>query len=203
MLMQKIETHPYLKEERLRPKEMKILIIGTFPAWEFSEVPRKHFNPAIMLDVPYGRIGGSGKNHLWELLFASFDLGPPKDEDEIYLFLDRYKIGLSDIYKKVIRKRPKNSSDSNLKVVEKNSDTIIGLLKNNPIEKIFCTSKIVIKELPSAVTDKFEVVPFPSPSGSASRAIGGQEDYKRLKKADPSYTTYQYRLDFYRRVLRG
>lgn len=197
-----IETHPYLNQNKLRPSKMKILIIGTFPAWEFSETPRKNFNPEIMLDVPYGRIKGSGKNHLWELLFASFDLNPPTSVEEIYLFLDRYKIGLSDVYKKVIRKKPKNSSDSNLKVVEKNNETILSLIKNNPIEKIFCTSKIVLKELPEEVTSRFEVIPLPSPSGSASRAIAGLIDYKEMKKKDPSYTTYQYRLDFYRRVLR-
>lgn len=42
-----------------------------------------------------------------------------------------------------------------------------------------------------------------SPSNAANRAIGSNELYKRRKKNDPTYTTFEFRIEQYRRVFKS
>ena len=47
----------------------------------------------------------------------------------------------------------------------------------------------------------YTTVSLTSPSNAANRAIGSSALYKRRKRAHPSYTTFDFRVDQYRQVF--
>lgn len=50
----------------------------------------------------------------------------------------------------------------------------------------------------SASPRRIKTISLTAPSGSANRAIGAMPEYKRRKQDDPSYTTFDFRVEQYR-----
>lgn len=172
------ETHPY---PAIVPEEARALILGTFPAWESALAQNDPAFPADMIRYNYGRIHGSKANALWPLLGKIYGVELKTPED-IITFLHRSQIALADVYAKVKRKLPRNSSDNNLSEMVYN-DALVDLLKSTPtIDRIFCTGKGVKKILESYFGKKidlsrYQIVALPSPSRSADRTFGREPDF--------------------------
>ena len=190
-----IETHPY---PMFLPEGVKHLIVGTFPAWEFSCGDPSHFDPEVMINFNYGRIKGKNANLLWKLLSDVYEVELTTTES-IKKFLTLKKIGMAEVLHKVIRIKPRNSSDANLDVQEFNLPLAAVINERKTIERIFFTGEKALSwyrsRISPLVVREIELVVLPSPSGSANRWIGGLEDYRSGKYQN----TYEYRLAYYRK----
>lgn len=72
--------------------------------------------------------------------------------------------------------------------------------------KIYGESIRFERERKEILLDKKKVLQFavlPSPSGAANKSIGSIPEYKRKQDSDPTFNTYKYRLDIYRKHFKG
>ena len=142
--------------------------------------------------------------------------------------LTQHQIGICDIVESCYRDKIDASDlgmqdvtlRSLLKIISEHSTVTTLLLmggnsKNGPeyfLRKLLKTHKIALHEESShhpkqhsfeilnsqGASRKIFVVSLISPSGSANRAIGSHELYKKRKRESNAYTTVQYRIDQYR-----
>jgi G:T/U-mismatch repair DNA glycosylase len=196
----RIETHPY---GPFIPKGVKAIILGTFPAWEFSQGDASLIHPEKMIDFNYGRIRGANANFLWRLL-GEIHKTPLESPSAIKKFLRDQKLGLADVYARIRRKKPRSSSDNDLVVVEYNDELISILQKNHTIQFVFCTSQNVQRIFqrhfaPRINRVDLKVIALTSPSASANRAIGSHEEYRKKFAHLKGDRTFAYRLAQYRK----
>lgn len=199
------------------------LIVGTLPPPRFStkELKTKDVN------FCYGSCDGL----LWKALdeIYSLDLLYENTKEAIDLrkeFLIKNKIGICDIVHSCKREKI-DASDLGMKEVElrdllsylkkyKNINTLIftgGNSKNGPeyffrqvLKQNNITFNIVSKEIPKVHEFIYEervirTVSLTSPSNAANRFIGSNEEYKRNKKQNPNYTTFDFRVKQYKKVF--
>lgn len=199
------------------------LIVGTLPPPRFStkELKTKDVN------FCYGSCDGL----LWKALdeIYSLNLLYENTKEAINLrkeFLIKNKIGICDIVHSCKRKKI-DASDLGMKEVElrdllsylkkyKNINTLIftgGNSKNGPeyflrqvLKQNNITFNIVSKEIPKVHEFIYEkrvirTVSLTSPSNAANRFIGSNEEYKKNKKENPNYTTFDFRVKQYKKVF--
>ena len=144
----KVEIHPFVP---FIPKEMKCLILGSFPGKEQTR-------GALDENAWFY---GAPLNQLWRILGIVYDRELKTKEAKQKLFKEA-GIGITDIFKSVIRKKGSNL-DENLEVVEYNNVEIAKILKKHH-PSVLCTSRFVEKEFKRMFPDYAEVDVLPSPS---------------------------------------
>ena len=148
-----IETHPF---EPFVPQSAKYLILGSFIALKKPE------------DTFYDWYYSSKRNQFWKIIEKVYDVHLPDKKSKQKLFSE-LKIAVSDIICQCERKE-KNSLDTSLTNCIYNTSVLAKLLRENPFEKIFFTSRFVEKEFKKhfrkliSKYPKIELITLPSPS---------------------------------------
>lgn len=212
--------HPYKPFIR---KNTKKIIVGTLPPPRFCTKEYK----ANDVDFCYGSADGL----LWKSLDVIFDLALKYENTDYEIekrknFLIKQKIGICDIVNTCKREKV-DASDIGMKDVElrdilgylkrfKTIETIIftgGNSKNGPEyflrqilkkEKIeFIQTSSVIPKIHSFIFDnrKIQTISLTSPSNAANRFIGSNSLYKEKKRKNPNYSTFDFRVEQYRKVF--
>ncbi len=145
----RVEQHPF---PSFVPPRMRCLIVGSFPG---KEQTRGTTNED---DWYYG----APLNQFWRLLQLVYDIELKTKVAKQDLF-KKAGIGITDIFRSVIRKQG-NNEDDNLEVAEYNKEELQRIIKNFTPD-VFCTSRFVEKDFkrmfPAYI--KVDVLPSPSP----------------------------------------
>jgi len=144
-----VEKHPF---EAFIPKNIKCLIIGSFPGKEQTqyEINETHW------------FYGAPRNQLWKILEIVYKR-ELKDRKEKQRLFDEVGIGITDVVKSCIRRQGTNL-DENLDIKEYNKKVIQKIL-NQYQPKILFTSRFVEKEFKRLFPDynNTDILPSPSP----------------------------------------
>jgi len=210
--------HPY---EPFIKQDTKTLIMGTLPPPRFCE---KDFK---LDDVDF--CYGSKDNLLWKLFEKLFDTKLSYNTSQAAVIqrkelLIQHKIGICDIVESCYREKI-DASDIGmcepivfrdiLGLIEKfkTLETIIfmgGLCKNSPeyfLKKILKANSISYQHISKKEhyfyfdNRKIKTINVTSPSNAANRAIGANQLYKKNKLKNKSYSTFDFRIEEYRKVL--
>ncbi len=189
-----LEKHPF---EAFIPAQAKYLLLGSFPC---NRNLRTDENPA------YGEwfYCGSGKSAFWsimELVYAC-DL-PTGDRASKEALLAKYGIAITDIALEIERKKP-DCLDTSLKILAYQTETIQAILKNNPIEKIFFTSRFVEKAFVKHILPKesaVELVYLISPSPAADMGLRASAEFKDFVTLHPDKKLLDFRVAYYQERL--
>ncbi|KAB7887528.1 uracil-DNA glycosylase family protein [Poseidonibacter ostreae] len=212
--------HPY---EPFIKSNTKKIIVGTLPPPRFCTKEYKEND----VDFCYGSQDGL----LWKSLDVIFDLNLEykNTKEEIKKrkdFLISNNIGVCDIVNTCKREKV-DASDIGMRDIElrdilgylkkfKAIETIIftgGNSKNGPeyflrqiLKKENIEFKQVSKEIPkvhSFIFDNRDIqtISLTSPSNAANRFIGSNSFYKEQKKINPNYTTFDFRVEQYKKVF--
>lgn len=199
------------------------LIVGTLPPPRFSIGELNEDD----VDFCYGSSSGL----LWKVLDFIFDLGLIFENtalaiEERKAFLKREQIGICDLVEAAYREKIE-ASDLGMLHVELRDllgilkqyslvDTLIftgGNSKNGPeyfFRKLLKKAKVMLVCLDDQVPRKHQfdwagrsitTYSLTAPSGTANRAIGSMEYYKENKAKNPNYTTFDFRVEQYRKVF--
>lgn len=165
-----IEKHPF---EPFIPDSSEILILGSFPGKESTQVKRDN-------DWFYG----ANRNQFWRIIELLYDLNLDKKEDKQKLFT-KARIAITDIISSCERKENSNS-DNNL-INKSYNKKITSILNDNPIRKILFTSKNVYAEFLEHFDnpEKVDLVILPSPS-PVYRRLSMQDKARKYKKHFPN-----------------
>ncbi len=212
--------HPY---QPFIPKETTKLIIGTIPP------PR--FSTKQLLDEDVNFCYGSKYGLLWPIFDRIFNLNLEYQNsqnaiDQRKIFLTRNHIGICDLVESCERERV-DASDLGMKDIKLRNllkylsenltiDTILfmgGNSKNGPeyLFKKYLKSYSIPLNLTSNKPPKIhhfnlnnriiKTVSLISPSNAANRSIGANPLYKKLKKKENTYTTFDFRLNQYQKYF--
>lgn len=212
-----LHTHPY---PPFIPKGATKLIVGTLPPPRFTTGNLKKGD----VDFCYGSIDGYLWKILDEifklrLTFETTDFAIQQRKD----FLLHANIGICDIVASCERKII-DASDIGMQNVQLR-DMCYFLKKNIEVQTLLLTGgnskngpeyhlkrqlkeqhiplKPISSETPRIQEFKIEtnrkikVITLTAPSGSANRAIGSNPVYKESKNKNPSYNTFDFRVDQY------
>lgn len=215
-----LHKHPYLP---FIPKNTTKLIIGTIPP------PR--FSTKQLLNEDVNFCYGSKYGLLWPILNKIYNLNLVYANTSIAVnqrkeFLIQHKIGICDIIDSCEREKI-NASDLGMKNIKLRNllkylsenitiDTILfmgGNSKNGP-EYLF-KKHLKSYSIPLYQTSNnspkihqfnlnnriIKTVSLISPSNAANRSIGANLLYKKLKKKDNTYTTFDFRLNQYQKYF--
>ena len=213
-------THPY---PPYIPENATRLIVGTLPPPRFTTGELKPGD----VDFCYGSRDGQ----LWLVLDRMFDLNLKYENTAEAIaqrerFLHEYGIGICDTVESCKRDKI-DASDLGMMDVELRD--LIGILRKHPqvhtllftggnskngpeyffrrLLKIYeMRMEVVSNDVPRIhqfVLDGrlINTVSLTAPSGSANRAIGSMELYKRLKKQNPEFNTIDFRALQYRQFF--
>jgi G:T/U-mismatch repair DNA glycosylase len=189
-----IERHPF---GYFVPQQAKYLLLGSFPC---NRNLRNDQDPA------FGEwfYCGSGKSAFWGIMELVFDTPlPAGDRAAKEQLMEKYGIAITDIALEIERKK-NDCLDASLKILEYNTEVIQDILKNNPIETIFFTSRYVekayIKHIkPKDSTCKLEYLVSPSPA--ADMGLRTSEDFKNFIAQNPDKKLLDFRVAFYKERL--
>jgi hypoxanthine-DNA glycosylase len=145
----KIETHPF---EPFVPRNMKYLIIGSFPGKGQTEIDPNSDHWFY----------GAKRNTFWKILERVYDIPLQNKKSKQQLFVNT-KMGIADIILKAVRKNNTNS-DTNLDVIELSDIAIKKIIESNNIATIFFTSKFVEKLFKKVFPQVHNTIVLPSPS---------------------------------------
>jgi hypoxanthine-DNA glycosylase len=213
--------HPY---KPFLNHSTKKIIVGTLPPPRFCT---KEFKEN---DVNF--CYGSKDNLLWQILNKIYNLNLPFNNSKEAAslrkeFLLKHQIGICDIVESCKREKI-DASDIGMNEVilrdilsyvkeYKNIQTLIftgGLCKNSPeyffrqvLKKQNISLEIVSNELPKKHQFKYDMriiqtISLTSPSNAANRSIGANAYYKKMKKENLTYTTFDFRLEQYEKVFK-
>ncbi|RUA07368.1 MAG: uracil-DNA glycosylase family protein [Flavobacteriia bacterium] len=208
--------HPY---KPFVPEGATKLIMGTIPPPRFST------GELYAEDVNF--CYGSKNGLLWPIMDRIFNLNLKylNTEEAVVQrknFLEKNKIGIYDIVESCMREKI-NASDQEMKniklrdvfsIFRKNPSvkTILftgGNSKNGPeylfrkyIKPYGVKMELISEMIPKIYQFEFnnrnyKTISLISPSNAANRSIGANPVYKKIKKINPDYTTFRYRLDQY------
>ena len=213
-------THPY---PPYIPENATKLIVGTLPPPRFTTGDLKEGD----VDFCYGSRDGQ----LWLVLDRMFDLNLKYENSAESIaqrerFLHEYGIGICDTVESCRREKI-DATDIGMSEVELRD--VIGILRKHPkIDTLLFTGgnskngpeyffrrllklyglslKVVSNDVPRIhqfVLDGrvINTVSLTAPSGSANRAVGSMELYKRLKKQNPEFNTIDFRVLQYRQFF--
>lgn len=215
-----LHNHPY---EIFIPQGCEKLIIGTLPPPRLST---KQLKPDDV-DFCYG----SCDNLLWPVLDSIFKLNLLYDNSAKAVrqrkeFLCQKKVGICDIVESCVRQKV-NAADLGMEQVVLR-DIFSQLGKNQTIHTLLFTGgsskngpeyffRKQAKEYDvSLVLDddqnpkrhhfifegrRIQTISLMSPSNAANRAIGSTKLYKQRKQHNPTYSTFDYRVEQYQKVF--
>lgn len=212
--------HPY---EPILNNSTKLLIVGTLPPPRFCQ---KEFKPK---DVNF--CYGSQDNLFWQILNNIFNLNltfynSTEAINERKEFLINNKIGVCDIVESCYRNKF-DASDLTMENIilrdilkylkdYKNIETIIftgGNSKNSSeyffkrvLKKNNIKIELINKNLPKQHRFIFDnriitTISLTSPSNAANKSIGANIYYKQKKEENPKYTTFDFRIEQYKKVF--
>ena len=212
--------HPY---PPYIPENATKLIVGTLPPPRFTTGDLKEGD----VDFCYGSRDGL----LWQVIDQTFDLNLKFETTEEAIaqreqFLIRHQIGICDTVESCRREKI-DASDLGMQEVELRD--LIGILRKHPkihtllftggnskngpeyffrrlLKKYNLKLKVISNTVPRVhqfLLDGrlIDTVSLTAPSGSANRAIGSMELYKKLKKQNPEFNTVDFRILQYRQFL--
>ncbi len=218
------QVHPY---KPFIPQGATKLIVGTLPPPRFSMGNLKKGD----VNFCYGSIDGQLWKILDELFtlklhFETTDFAIQQRKD----FLIRNNIGICDIVESCERKKM-DASDLGMENIVlrdilfyiKNNTSVDTLLltggnsKNGPghhlrrqLKEKNITLKLISAETPkiyefefseNEIPRKIKVILLTAPSGSANRAVGSNPQYQQLKKQDPKFNTFDFRVLQYKKFF--
>lgn len=161
-----IEIHPH---QAFVPKNTKVLILGSFPGKDHSDVEGKD-------EWFYA----SKRNQFWKIMRGVYNLPLLTTQEKKDCFSEK-GIAVTDIFLKVKRKE-NNNLDGNLEIIEYNSKAIQSILILPNLHSIFFTSQFVEKQFrklfPSI--EMGESLPSPSPR-YARMSLQEKIDYYKNK----------------------
>ena len=208
---------PYILPDTTR------LIVGTLPP------PR--FTTGDLNDQDVDFCYGSSNGLLWKVWDHIYDLGLVYENthhaiEQRKAFLKRERIGVCDIVHAAYRDKV-DASDLGMQKPELRN--LLGILKQYPkvntliftggnskngseyfFRKLLKEEGLIIEVLDPNVPRKHQIYwagrnittySLTAPSGTANRAIGSMDSYKENKAHNPSYTTFDFRVEQYRRVF--
>jgi G:T/U-mismatch repair DNA glycosylase len=219
-----IHKHPY---KPYIPKNATKLIVGTLPPPRFSMGTLKKGD----VDFCYGSIDGQLWKILNEIFklnlhFENTELAIQQRKK----FLVENNMGICDIVESCERKKM-DASDLGMSAIElrdlmfyinKNTkvQTLLltgGSSKNGPeyhlrrqLKEKNITFKLISAETPKIhefefIEDetirKIKVISLTAPSGSANRAVGSNPQYQFLKKQNPKFNTFDFRVLQYKKFF--
>ncbi|WP_028377611.1 uracil-DNA glycosylase family protein [Leeuwenhoekiella sp. MAR_2009_132] len=209
--------HPYLP---FNLEEATTLIVGTLPPPRFTK------GELLKEDVDF--CYGSKNGMLWPILDHIFNLNLVYDNSKFAIdqrlnFLKKQKIGVCDIVASAKREKI-DASDLGMQAVELRD--LIGYLhefsqintllftggnsKNGPeyffrrqAKEYGIKLDVISATVPRIHKFKIEnrsikTVSLSAPSGAANRAIGSMKAYQLQKDLNPSFTTFDFRVNQYR-----
>ncbi len=158
-----IETHPF---PSFVPPNAKYLILGSFSG-------RQHSKASSVYMQSYDFYYGTPRNQFWPILSEIYQRELPDIESKKALLSDLH-IAIADIIMQCERKAGTNSDANLISIVYKHEE-IAGILRGNPIEKIFFTSRFtenkfrenylpLIRQYPH-----IQLITLPSPSPRYAR----------------------------------
>jgi hypoxanthine-DNA glycosylase len=166
-----IETYPF---GIFCPHKAKYLLLGSFTA--------------VKKDESYDWFYGSKRNQFWPMIEAVYNIELPDKKARISLF-SRLSIAIADMIYQCERKDG-NSLDANLINFVFNVEGLNQLFNENPIQKVFFSSRFVEKQFKKNFKDLLESYPniefvtLPSPSPRYA-AMSKSEKIKRYKEIFP------------------
>jgi len=212
--------HPYKPFLNI---DTKIIIMGTLPPPRFCTKELKNAD----VDFCYG----SKDNLLWKIFDKIFSLNLLFENSKEAIkqredFLKSNKIGICDIVKSCNRKGF-DASDSYMFDVRlrdilkylkiyKNIDTIFFTGKNSKNSPEYFFKKILKEQNIDFIQVKddflrvhkfvfdsriFRAISLISPSNAANKSIGSNILYKKIKLENENYTTFDFRVDEYKKAL--
>ena len=212
--------HPY---EPFLNKETKTLIVGTLPPPRFCTKEYKENDVLFCY--------GSQDGLLWPVLDKIFQLNLVYNHSKNAInqrkeFLIKNQIGICDIVASCKREKI-DASDLGMEDIQlrplikyiKENENICNIIftggnsKNGPeyffrkqLKEYGLNLKIIQNEIPRIHQVKIDnktikTISLTSPSNAANRAIGANEYYKKRKKENPSYTTFDFRFEQYKKVF--
>jgi len=212
--------HPYKPFVNI---DTKIIIMGTLPPPRFCTKELKSGD----VDFCYG----SKDNLLWKIFNKIFSLNLLFENSREAIkqrehFLKNNKIGICDIVKSCNRKifDASDSSMFDIKLRDvlkylkqyKNIDTIFFTGKNSKNSPEYFLKKILKKQNIDFIqvkddflrvhkfvfdTRTFTAVSLISPSNAANKSIGANILYKKIKLENKNYTTFDFRVDEYKKAI--
>ena len=213
--------HPY---EPFLHKDTKKVIVGTLPPPRFCTKEYKKEDVLFCY--------GSADNLLWRALNIIFDLNLIFDNSQEAVkqrkeFLIKKQIGVCDIVDSCKRQKV-DASDLGMSQIQlrdilgfikkfKNIDTLVftgGNSKNGPeyfLRQVLKKQKIKYELISSEIPKVHEfiydnrvikTISLTSPSNAANRSIGANAYYKEQKKANPNYSTFDFRVEQYKKVFK-
>jgi len=193
-----IEKHPWERFPKHNNKATK-LILGSFPPNKFT-VQTKKKNQCDM-DFFYG----SKDNFFWQLFSDALCLNYkfPDDLDNLKDYLTENNWVVSDIVLECTRKKD-TAYDNDLRVKKWNESILNEIIKNNPIQTIYFTSKWVKENFDRHIKinkDNSNITEYilPSPSRNGLRSIG-RASFLEYQK-EPNETATEFRLRYYKDIL--
>ena len=199
------------------------LIVGTLPP------PR--FTTGALNEKDVDFCYGSSNGLLWKVWDRIYDLNLVYENTQQAIaqrkaFLQREKIGVCDIVGAAYRDKI-DASDLGMQRVELRD--LLGILKKYPkisaliftggnskngpeyfFRQLLKKAKLPLVCLDDQVPRKHQLewggrvittYSLTAPSGTANRAIGSMESYKKNKSQNPKYTTMDFRVEQYSRVF--
>lgn len=144
----KVEHHPFAP---FVPPRMKCLIVGSFPGKEQTRggIDDEHW------------FYGAPLNQFWRIMETAYNL-PLKTKTAKQDLFKKAGIGITDIFKSVIRKANSNV-DENLEIVEYNKEELERIIRDFK-PSVLCTSRYVEKEFKKMFPGYAAVDVLPSPS---------------------------------------
>lgn len=211
------EKHPF---KTYIPQDCSFLLVGSFPPIKLTEKLLDNIRDESM-SIYYEKYEenkrnrltkddikfyyGSRDNLFWHKVISElFDI-TFSSKDDIMNFLNKWNIGITDIVENTSRRVTKDtlsSKDSDLIIqTYRDLDTI---LKENAIRTIFTTSSFVSNYILNSISlNNTELITLPSPSKLASRGIGRDEEYKKMKKDKVVSNTIEYRIFKYNLLFKN
>lgn len=216
-----LHKHPY---QPFIPENATKLIVGTLPPPRFSIGKLKKGD----VDFCYGSIDGQLWKILDEIFnlnlhFESTDFAIQQRKN----FLIENNIGICDIVESCTRKKI-DASDLRMENIElrnmsyflnkyPNIETLLltgGNSKNGPEYHLRKQLKVLNIELvPISMetpkknsfklneTRNIEVISLTAPSGAANRAVGSNPEFKLIKKQNPKFNTFDFRVLQYKKYF--
>lgn len=210
---------PFLHEDT------KAIIVGTLPPPRFCTKDYKKEDVLFCY--------GSKDNLLWKAFEEIFEENFLYDNSDNAVqmrkdFLLKKKIGICDIVESCKREKI-DASDLGMQNINlrdilgfikkyKKINTIIftgSLSKNSPeyfFRKVLKEKNILLKQIDEQTPKKhqfiydnriFQTFSLTSPSNAANRYIGSTKIFKEKKKINPNYTTFDFRLEQYKKVFKS
>ena len=173
-----IETHPF---NPFVPPNVKCLVLGSFTGKQATKGTADY-------DASYDWYYGSRRSQFWLILERVYGVKLSNKNEKQGLFT-RLGIAISDIIYQCERKGD-NNSDLNLRIICYNTKAIKEILDNNPIEKIYFTSRFVEQRYRKEFKEiihrhpNVELITLPSPSPRFAR-MGNEEKIRIYKELLP------------------